>query len=137
MSFLTRRDIIAAASAASAFAATTHLASAQTNQASAQSQTAAEPFSLPPLPYATDALEPHIDAQTMELHHDKHHAAYVNNLNAAAKEAPEFATWPVEKILTSLDEIPEKVRLTVRNNLGGHVNHTMFWQVKGAIWRGG
>jgi superoxide dismutase, Fe-Mn family len=131
MSFLTRRDIIAAASAASAFAATTHLASAQTNQASAQSQTAAEPFSLPPLPYATDALEPHIDAQTMELHHDKHHAAYVNNLNAAAKEAPEFATWPVEKILTSLDEIPEKVRLTVRNNLGGHVNHTMFWQVMG------
>jgi superoxide dismutase, Fe-Mn family len=124
MTSFSRRDIIVGISTVTAWAATA-------GSVTAQSQTTAEPFSLPALPYATDALEPYIDAQTMMLHHDKHHGAYVNNLNAAAKESPEFATWPIEKILTSLNEVPEKVRTAVRNNLGGHVNHTMFWQVMG------
>jgi len=97
----------------------------------AQAQPAQAPFSLPALPYGFAAIEPHIDAMTMELHHDRHHAAYVNNLNAAAKESPEFASWPIEKILSDLNSVPESIRTTVRNNLGGHVNHTMFWQVMG------
>ncbi|KAI94242.1 superoxide dismutase [Rhodomicrobium udaipurense JA643] len=90
---------------------------------------ASGPFKLPPLPYAFDALEPTIDAKTMELHHDKHHAAYVNNLNAALKDHPEIAEWPLSQILAKLDEIPDTIRTTVRNNAGGHANHTMFWQV--------
>ena len=101
------------------------------NVAFAQPEAAPQPFVLAPPPYAADALEPYIDAETMMLHHDKHHAAYVSHLNIDAGEAPEFAAWPVEKTLTSLDEVPEKVRMIVRNNLGGHVNHTMFWQVMG------
>ncbi|MBJ7532884.1 superoxide dismutase [Rhodomicrobium vannielii ATCC 17100] len=90
---------------------------------------ASGPFKLPPLPYAFDALEPTIDAKTMELHHDKHHAAYVNNLNAALKDHPKIAEWPLSQILAKLDEIPDTIRTTVRNNAGGHANHTMFWQV--------
>ncbi|MBT3069835.1 superoxide dismutase [Rhodomicrobium sp. Az07] len=89
------------------------------------------PFKLPPLPYAFDALEPTIDARTMELHHDKHHAAYVNNLNAALKDHPRIAEWPLSRILAKLDEIPDSIRTTVRNNAGGHANHSMFWEVMG------
>ena len=93
------------------------------------------PFSVPPLPYAVSANEPYIDAQTMELHHDKHHAAYVTNLNAAVKDHSQVAGMPLPAILAKLDELPEAIRTTVRNNGGGHANHSMFWQVMGG--RGG
>ena len=85
---------------------------------------------LPPLPYDFDALEPHIDAKTMEIHHDKHHQAYVTNLNAAI-EGTEWADRPLEALLTSLDSLPEDKRAPVRNNGGGHWNHTFFWQIMG------
>jgi Fe-Mn family superoxide dismutase len=86
---------------------------------------------LPPLPYDFDALEPHIDARTMEIHHDKHHQAYVTNLNAAI-EGTEWADRPLEELLTSLDSVPEDKRTPVRNNGGGHWNHTFFWQIMSA-----
>ena len=87
-------------------------------------------FSVPDLSYAFDALEPHIDARTMEIHHDKHHAAYVTNLNAAL-EGTEWADSPIEDILRNLDAIPEDKRIAVRNNGGGHANHTLFWEIMG------
>src|SRR3954470_16481997 len=87
------------------------------------------PFTVPPLPYAFDALEPHIDKMTMEIHHDKHHAAYVNNLNKALESAPDLQSLPVEQLLTQLDRVPENIRTAVRNNGGGHMNHTMFWKI--------
>jgi superoxide dismutase, Fe-Mn family len=90
------------------------------------------PFTLPPLPYDFNSLEPTIDAQTMELHHDKHHAAYVKNLNAAVKDHSQVAAMPLEEILAKLTELPEDIRTTVRNNAGGHANHSMYWQVMGA-----
>jgi Fe-Mn family superoxide dismutase len=89
------------------------------------------PFQLPPLPYAFDALEPHIDARTMEIHHDKHHGAYVNNLNNALKDYPQLAALPLQEILAKLGEVPESIRTAVRNNGGGHANHSMFWIVMG------
>ena len=85
------------------------------------------PFTLPPLPYAPAALEPHIDAQTMEIHHGKHHAAYVTNLNAAIEKAPELANKSIEELLTGINTVPEAVRAAVRNNGGGHWNHTQCW----------
>ena len=87
-------------------------------------------FSVPDLAYPFDALEPHIDARTMEIHHDKHHAAYVTNLNAAL-EGTDFAKQSLDTILTSLDSIPEDKRAAVRNNGGGHANHTLFWEIMG------
>ena len=87
-------------------------------------------FSVPDLSYAFDALEPHIDARTMEIHHDKHHAAYVTNLNAAL-EGTKWAEQSIETVLTSLDSIPEDKRMAVRNNGGGHANHTLFWEIMG------
>ncbi len=90
---------------------------------------AAGPFKLPPLPYAADALEPAIDAQTMSIHHDKHHAAYVAGLNKAVTDAPELAGKSVEELLRHLDAVPEKVRTAVRNHGGGHFNHSLFWQM--------
>lgn len=84
-------------------------------------------FELPPLPYDPAALEPHIDAQTMQIHHGKHHAAYVNNLNAALEKYPAFFDKTPEEIIKNLNDVPEDVRTAVRNNGGGHVNHTMFW----------
>jgi superoxide dismutase, Fe-Mn family len=86
------------------------------------------PFELPPLPYDFDALEPTIDAKTMEIHHDKHHQAYVTNLNAAL-DGTEWADHPIEQVLANLDLIPEDKRPAVRNNGGGHANHTLFWQL--------
>jgi superoxide dismutase, Fe-Mn family len=86
------------------------------------------PHELPPLPYAFDALEPTIDAQTMEIHHDKHHQAYVTNLNAAL-EGTDWADKPIEQVLADLDLIPEDKRTAVRNNGGGHANHSLFWQI--------
>ncbi len=85
-------------------------------------------FSVPPLPYDFDALEPHIDARTMEIHHDKHHGAYVTNLNAAL-EGTEWMDRPIETILGNLEIIPEDKRTAVRNNGGGHANHTLFWEI--------
>jgi Fe-Mn family superoxide dismutase len=87
-------------------------------------------FSVPDLSYAFDALEPHIDARTMEIHHDKHHAAYVTNLNAAL-EGTEWADRPIDAVLANLDIIPEDKRMAVRNNGGGHANHTLFWEIMG------
>ena len=87
-------------------------------------------FSVPDLTYPFDALEPHIDARTMEIHHDKHHAAYVTNLNAALEGTP-WADQSLDTILTSLDSIPEEKRMAVRNNGGGHANHTLFWEIMG------
>ena len=84
---------------------------------------------LPQLPYAFDALEPHIDAQTMQIHHGKHHQAYVNNLNAALEKAPDIASKPLEALLGKLDSVPEAVRTAVRNNGGGHWNHSLFWEL--------
>lgn len=88
-------------------------------------------FEVPPLPYAYEALEPHIDSQTMHLHHDKHHQAYVTNLNAALEKAPELQGKSAEDILRNLNAVPEAVRTAVRNNGGGHVNHSMFWAIMG------
>ena len=87
------------------------------------------PFSLPALPYAYDALEPYIDAQTMEIHYTRHHQTYVNNLNAALQGAGLDDGRPVQDLLTGLESLPEAVRAAVRNNGGGHYNHSLFWQV--------
>ncbi len=87
-------------------------------------------FTVPPLPYAFDALEPYIDKQTMEIHHDKHHAAYVTNLNKALESAPDLQNKTVEELLANNCAIvPENIRTAVRNNGGGHINHSMFWQI--------
>lgn len=88
-------------------------------------------FELPPLPYAADALEPYIDAQTMTIHHDKHHQAYVNNLNAAIEKHPELAGKSLEDLLKDLNAVPEDIRTAVRNNGGGAWNHSMFWEIMG------
>src|SRR5579872_5688195 len=88
-------------------------------------------FSLPSLPYASDALEPHIDKLTMEIHHGKHHAAYVNNLNAAIEKHPELQSKSIEDLLKGINTVPEDIRTAVRNNGGGHANHSMFWQIMG------
>ena len=90
------------------------------------------PFTLPPLPYAYDALEPHIDARTMEIHYTKHHQTYVNNLNAAIEKAPELGGKSLDDLMRGINSVPEAVRTAVRNNGGGHWNHSMFWQVMSA-----
>jgi Fe-Mn family superoxide dismutase len=88
------------------------------------------PFSLPPLPYPTDALEPNIDKMTMEIHHGKHHNAYVTNLNKALESAPSLASKSLEELLANnCAVVPENIRTAVRNNAGGHINHSMFWQI--------
>src|SRR5579862_1816133 len=84
---------------------------------------------LPPLPYSFDALEPHIDAKTMEIHHDKHHNAYVTNLNKALEAAPDLQSLSVEELLAQINKVPENIRAAVRNNGGGHMNHSMFWKI--------
>jgi len=94
-------------------------------------------FTLPPLPYPTNALEPHIDAQTMEIHHGKHHNAYVTNLNAALEKAPELADKSLDDLLRNLNSVPEAVRTAVRNNGGGHWNHSQFWKTMGPNGGGG
>ncbi|WP_342564136.1 superoxide dismutase [Paenibacillus sp. FSL R7-0345] len=88
-------------------------------------------FQLPALPYPNNALEPHIDALTMEIHHDRHHNTYVTNLNAALEKAPELQDKSIEELLTDLNAVPEAIRTAVRNNGGGHANHTLFWEVIG------
>ena len=86
------------------------------------------PYTLPALPYAFDALEPHIDTQTMDIHHTRHHQTYVNNLNAALKDTC-LDDKPVEELVSAVDSLPEAVRTAVRNNAGGHYNHSLFWTV--------
>jgi Fe-Mn family superoxide dismutase len=88
-------------------------------------------FELPPLPYPVDALEPYIDAQTMTIHHDKHHQAYVTNLNGAIEKHPELASKSLEELLMDLNSVPEDVRTVVRNHGGGTWNHSMFWEIMG------
>jgi superoxide dismutase, Fe-Mn family len=88
-------------------------------------------FELPPLPYAPDALEPHIDRRTMEIHHGKHHATYVNNLNAALDGHPELKGKSLEELLRGLDSLPSDIQAAVRNNGGGHANHSLFWEIMG------
>ncbi|HNU99840.1 MAG TPA: superoxide dismutase [Verrucomicrobiota bacterium] len=129
-SLMTRREAMQRAG----LAATACVAGAAQFQVAAQNSASpaapeAEPYRLPPLPYAADALEPHIDARTMEIHHGKHHAAYVQNLNRAVAEFSALAAKPVEALVRDLSAIPEKIRTAVRNNGGGHVNHTLFWQL--------
>jgi Fe-Mn family superoxide dismutase len=89
-------------------------------------------FVLPPLPYGFDALEPHIDAKTMEIHHDKHHATYVTNANAAIEKHPELGAKSVEDLLWGINEVPEDIRTAIRNNAGGHSNHSIFWSIMGS-----
>ena len=86
---------------------------------------------LPALPYGFDALEPYIDAQTMEIHHDRHHAAYVNNLNAALEKHPELGDRSLEDLVRGINDVPEDIRTAVRNNGGGHANHSLFWTLMG------
>lgn len=122
---MTRRHALKTTALATAACAALPRAIAQAQPTPA----ATGPFTLPALPYATDALEPHIDARTMEIHHDKHHGAYVANLNKAVAESPDLAKKSVEDLVKDLNAVPEKIRTAVRNNGGGHFNHSLFWQM--------
>ncbi len=124
MNLLTRRQALRT----TLLAGSTFFISTRVTRALAQAAAASGPFQLPPLPYAYDALEPYIDAKTMEIHHGKHHAAYVNNLNKAVADYPDLQKLTVEELVANLDKVPEKVRTAVRNNAGGHYNHSLFWQ---------
>src|ERR1700680_804907 len=124
MTHLNRRTFLARGATLSAAAAFPSWGFAQTSPPSG-------PFKLDPLPYPANALEPHIDARTMELHHDRHHAAAVNGLNAALKDYGQVASMRLETMLLRRADLPEEIRTAVRNNGGGHANHAMFWQVMG------
>ena len=89
------------------------------------------PYELPPLPYANNALEPHIDAATMEIHHDKHHQAYITNLNKALEGHADLSSKPIDELIANLGSVPEAARTAVRNNGGGHSNHSFFWKIMG------
>ena len=127
---MTRRQAIKTTALASAALATLPGAIAQTNPTAPVAATPSGPFTLPPLPYAYDTLEPHVDALTMQIHHDKHHAAYVANLNKAFVEisVPGFLL-DIEHLLQNLNSVPENIRTAIRNNGGGHYNHSLFWQM--------
>jgi Fe-Mn family superoxide dismutase len=118
---MTRRQALKTTALAATAAAVAPTALAQTPSSA--------PFTLPPLPYASDALEPHIDARTMEIHHGRHHKAYVDNLNKAIAASPDLNKKSVEDLVKDLDSVPEKIRTAVRNNGGGHYNHSLFWQM--------
>jgi superoxide dismutase, Fe-Mn family len=134
MHCLTRRQLLLAAGAGAAALALNQLLPLQAFAAAE----ADEPgYKLPPLPYAFDALEPTIDAKTMEIHHDKHHKAYVDNLNAALKDHPDLAKKSVFQLVTEIDKVPENIRQTVINNGGGHANHSFFWEIMMAPKPGG
>jgi Fe-Mn family superoxide dismutase len=123
MSLVTRRHLVAGTVGIATVALAPRIVFAQTP--------AAGPFRRDPLPYPPHALEPHIDAKTMEIHSGRHHEAYVKTLNTVANDNPQIARRPVPDVLARLNELPEQIRTTVRNNLGGHANHTMFWQIMG------
>lgn len=134
MTTLSRRHLItsgAVAAAAGLSLPKIVLAQAPATPAPAAPPPAAPAFSLPPLAYPPAALEPHIDARTMEIHHGRHHAAYVANLNNLAKDNPQIAQRPIPDLLAKLSDVPEAIRIGIRNNAGGHANHTMFWQIMG------
>jgi Fe-Mn family superoxide dismutase len=123
MPHLTRRQLLRAAGAGAAALALSPLA--------VRAEDEGGTFTVPKLPYAFDALEPNIDAKTMEIHHDRHHKAYVDNLNNAVKDYPEIAKKRIGAILREIDTVPEKIRQAVINNGGGHANHSMFWEIMG------
>jgi superoxide dismutase, Fe-Mn family len=125
---MTRRQALKKTALASVALAALPGAIAQTSPATPVAATTG-PFTVPALPYAYDALEPYIDARTMQIHHDKHHAAYVANLNKAVAEYPDVAKMSVAAMLKNLDAVPEKIRAAVRNQGGGHYNHSLFWQI--------
>jgi superoxide dismutase, Fe-Mn family len=122
---MTRRDAIRKTVLTSLF---TLGAPALTLRSYAQAS-AAGPYTLPPLPYPVDALEPYIDAQTMQIHHDKHHATYVNNLNRTLAKSPDISSKPIEELVMNLKDVPENLRHSVKGSAGGHVNHTLFWSM--------
>jgi superoxide dismutase, Fe-Mn family len=127
---MTRRKAMKTAAFVGAALATLPDAFAQTStNMPAAAAAPSGPFTLPPLPYPIDAMEPYIDARTMEIHHGRHHAAYVANLNRAVADFPDVAKMSLEDMLKDLNAIPEKIRTTVRNNGGGDLNHTLFWQM--------
>ena len=128
MSALSRRHFFSAAAGLVAVAAAPRVVFAQA-AAPAAAPAAAGPFTLPPLGYAFNALEPHIDAKTMEIHHDRHHAAYVNNMNTFAKTNTQLGTSKITDVLGNLNALNDDIKFGVRNNLGGHANHTMFWEL--------
>ncbi|MCC6355673.1 MAG: superoxide dismutase [Verrucomicrobiae bacterium] len=121
---MTRRELVGRVAVAAAGAAT-----ALAGAAPARAEAGGGAFTLPALPYAEDALEPSIDAMTMGIHHGKHHAAYVSKLNDAIAQAPSLKGRSIEEILRNINDVPEAVRASVRNNGGGHANHTLFWTV--------
>jgi len=125
MSTLSRRKLMFAATGIVAAAAVPRIVFAQGQMAPVG------PFKVDPLPYPANSLEPHIDAKTMEIHHGRHHQAYATNANNFAKDNPQIAAKPIPEVLANLNDVPEAIRTGVRNNLGGHANHTMFWQIMG------
>src|SRR5712671_2823719 len=131
MSSMSRRHLMFAATGIAAVAAAPRIVFAQA-AAPAAPAAASGPFTVPPLGYPTNAFEPHIDAKTMEIHHDRHHAAYVANLNNLAKTNPQLGTSAVTDVLGNLNALNDDIKFAVRNNLGGHANHTMFWSIMGA-----
>jgi Fe-Mn family superoxide dismutase len=126
---MTRRQALKTTVMATAVCATATALRTGSAQLASGSPAATGPFVLPPLPYAFDALEPHIDARTMQIHHDKHHAAYVAGLNKAVAAYPALARQPVGDLLRDLGAVPEPIRAAVRNQGGGHYNHSLFWQL--------
>jgi superoxide dismutase, Fe-Mn family len=130
MSAISRRHLVTMAAGIAAAAAAPRAVFAQAPAAApAAAPPAAGPFVLPPLTYPTNALEPHIDAKTMEIHHDRHHAAYVTNLNNLAKTNPQLGSSDIQNVLGNLNALNDDIKFAVRNNLGGHANHTMFWEI--------
>jgi Fe-Mn family superoxide dismutase len=128
---LDRRSLLVASAVTGVGAAllTTRLAAVAQNATPTPPPVPTGPYTLPDLPYPYEALEPHIDTVTMQIHHDKHHAAYVNNLNTALVEYPDLHGLRIEELLSDLDALPETIRTAVRNNGGGHFNHSLFWQL--------
>jgi Fe-Mn family superoxide dismutase len=131
MSAISRRHLFSGAAGFAAFAATPSIVLAQAPAAAPGAPAPTGPFTVPPLTYPTNAFEPHIDAKTMEIHHDRHHGAYVANLNGLAKNNPQLATSNVTDVLGNLNALNDDIKFAVRNNLGGHANHTMFWEIMG------
>ncbi len=130
MSSLSRRHFFSAAAGIAAAASTPRVVFAQAPTV-APAAAPTGPFVVPPLGYPTNAFEPHIDARTMEIHHDRHHGAYVANLNVLAKTNPQIAASAVQDVLGNLNALNDDIKSAVRNNLGGHANHTMFWEIMG------
>jgi superoxide dismutase, Fe-Mn family len=131
MSSLSRRHFFGAAAGIAASVTTPRVVLAQVPASPAAAPAATGPFVVPPLSYPFNAFEPHIDARTMEIHHDRHHGAYVANLNNIANANPQLSTTPVLDVLANLNALNDNIKVAVRNNLGGHVNHTMFWEIMG------